>query len=71
VGIRGTLAIQRRGSARIAPGPVEVRYGSAIDPAAFGIRGRAALEAEVRRQLEALSGAPSAPGKVRGTARQG
>ena len=66
VGIRGTLAIQRRGSARIAPGPVEVRYGSAIDPAAFGIRGRAALEAEVRRQLEELAGAPSVPGKVRG-----
>jgi len=60
VGIRGTLAVQRRGSFWISPGRVEVRYGSAVDPAAFGIRGRAALGAEVRRRLEELAGTESA-----------
>ncbi|HEX6200157.1 MAG TPA: hypothetical protein VF150_07840, partial [Thermoanaerobaculia bacterium] len=61
VGVRGTLAAQRRGSFRIAPARVEVRYGAPIDPIPYGIRGRAQLEADVRRRLEDLAGTESAP----------
>lgn len=64
VGIRGTLAVQRRGSFGVAPGRVEIRYGEAIDPAPFGVRGRAQLEAEVRRRLEELAATESAPGEA-------
>lgn len=59
VGIRGTLPVQRRGSAKIRGGRVTVHYGEAVDPTPFGIRGRAELEAEVRRRLEALAEADS------------
>lgn len=59
VGIHGTLAVQRRGSVRIRGGRVAVHYGEPIDPAAFGIRGRAELEAQVRQRLEALAGTQS------------
>ncbi|HUF78097.1 MAG TPA: lysophospholipid acyltransferase family protein, partial [Thermoanaerobaculia bacterium] len=62
VGIRGTLGVQRRGRFGMTPGRVEVDYGEPIDPAAFGIRGRAELEARVRRRLEELAGTESAPG---------
>lgn len=62
VGIRGTLPVQRRGSFRIASGRVDVRYGEPIDPAPFGVRGRAELEALVRRRLEELAGTESAEG---------
>ncbi len=61
VGIQGTLAIQRRGCFSIRPGPVSVHYGEPIDPAAFGVRGRFALEALVRRRLEELAAAESVP----------
>lgn len=60
VGVRGTLAAQRRGSFRITPARVEVRYGAPIDPAPYGIRGRAQLEADVRARLEELAGTESA-----------
>ncbi len=62
VGIRGTLAIQRRGSFSIRSGPVAVHYGEPIDPGAFGVRGRRELEALVRSRLEDLSGALSRGG---------
>ena len=55
VGIRGTLGRQRRGSFKIRGGTVEVHYGAPIDPAAYGIRGRRELEAEVRRRIEELA----------------
>ncbi len=61
VGIRGTIAMQRRGSYSIRPGRVSVHYGEPIDPGAYGVRGRAELEALVRERLEQLSGAESAP----------
>lgn len=61
VGIRGTLPVQRRGSFRIRPGRVEIRYGGPIDPAPFGVRGRGDLEALVRKRLEELAGTDSAP----------
>jgi 1-acyl-sn-glycerol-3-phosphate acyltransferase len=65
VGVRGTLAAQRRGSFRIAPARVEVRYGAPIDPTPYGIRGRAQLEADVRARLEELAGTESAPSPSR------
>lgn len=61
VGIRGTLPVQRRGSFRIRPGRVEIRYGEPVDPASFGVRGRGELEALVRQRLEELAGTDSAP----------
>jgi 1-acyl-sn-glycerol-3-phosphate acyltransferase len=61
VGIRGTIDVQRRGSFAIRPGRVEVSYGEPIDPTVFGVRGRAELEELVRRRLETLAAAESAP----------
>ncbi len=61
VGIRGTIDIQRRGSFSIRPGRVSVTYGEPIDPRAFGVRGRAELEALVRGKLEDLAAAESVP----------
>jgi len=59
VGIRGTLGRQPRGSYKIRGGAVEVFYGEPIDPSAYGIRGRRALEAEVRCRIEELAAAES------------
>jgi len=61
VGIHGTLAVQRRGSARICGGPVAIHYGEPIDPKEFGIRRRAELETLVRSRLEELAQTASAP----------
>jgi 1-acyl-sn-glycerol-3-phosphate acyltransferase len=55
VGLRGTVAIQRKGSWRIRPGPVEVHYGAAVDAAAFGVRRKEELIASVRRAVAALA----------------
>lgn len=59
VGIQGTLRVQRRGSYRIHGGPVTIHYGAPIDPMAYGVRGRLALAAEVRRRLEILAATES------------
>lgn len=56
VGIRGTRAIQPRGSRTIRPGTVEVRYGAPIEVAHYGIRRKSELIAELRRQVAELSG---------------
>ena len=58
VGIRGTRAVQRRGSFAIHPGTVEVTYGAPIDPAAYGLRRKRELIAEVRRRI-------AGPGRAR------
>ncbi len=59
VGIRGTLGRQRRGSFKIRGGGVEAHYGTPIDPADYGVRGRREMEAELRRQIEELAGTES------------
>ncbi len=59
VGIRGTRQIQPRGRWEIRPGPVEVRFGEPIDPAAYGVRRMNALIAEVERRIAALAGLPA------------
>jgi len=56
VGVRGTRAVQPKGSVVIRPGEVEVRYGAPIDGAAYGIRRKAELNAEVRRRVAELAG---------------
>jgi 1-acyl-sn-glycerol-3-phosphate acyltransferase len=56
VGIRGTRAVQARGQRSIQPGAVEVRFGSPIEVADFGIRRKRELIAEVRRQLAEMAG---------------
>lgn len=56
VGIRGTRAIQRRGVWTIQPGTVVVTYGSPIDSAAYGVRRKRELIAEVRRRVAELAG---------------
>lgn len=55
VGVRGTLEIRRRGSYRIDPGKVAVRYGRPIDPGEFGVRELRSLEATLREQITELS----------------
>lgn len=56
VGIRGTLRVQRRGSKSIHGSPVEIHYGEPVDPAAYGVRGRAELIAAVRGRVAELAG---------------
>jgi 1-acyl-sn-glycerol-3-phosphate acyltransferase len=56
VGIRGSRAIQRRGSFAIHPGTVVVTYGAPIDPGAYGLRRKRELIAEVRRRIAGPAG---------------
>jgi 1-acyl-sn-glycerol-3-phosphate acyltransferase len=56
VGIRGSRAVQRRGSFAIHPGTVAVTYGTPIDPAAYGMRRKRELIAEVRRSIAGPAG---------------
>jgi 1-acyl-sn-glycerol-3-phosphate acyltransferase len=65
VGIRGSRAVQRKGSWAIRPGPVEVRYGAPISAVDYGIRRKGELIGEVRRQISGLAGLePDGPGPV-------
>jgi 1-acyl-sn-glycerol-3-phosphate acyltransferase len=56
VGVQGTRPIQRRGSRIIHPGTATVFYGEPIDPAAYGVRRKRELIAEVRQRIATLSG---------------
>jgi 1-acyl-sn-glycerol-3-phosphate acyltransferase len=56
VGIRGSRAIQRRGSWAIHPGTVVITYGAPIDPAAYGLRRKKELIAEVRQRIAEPAG---------------
>ncbi|HEV8577545.1 MAG TPA: lysophospholipid acyltransferase family protein [Thermoanaerobaculia bacterium] len=56
VGIRGTRAIQRKGSFAIRPGTAVVSYGAPIDPAVYGLRRKAELTHEVRARIAELAG---------------
>jgi 1-acyl-sn-glycerol-3-phosphate acyltransferase len=56
VGIRGSRAVQRRGSLAIRPGVVTVTYGAPIDTAAYGLRRKRELTAEVRRRIAEPAG---------------
>lgn len=56
VGIRGSRAIQRKGSFVIRPGTAVVTYGAPIDPAAYGLRRKAELTHDVRARIAELAG---------------
>jgi 1-acyl-sn-glycerol-3-phosphate acyltransferase len=56
VGIRGSRAIQRRGSFAIRPGTITVTYGAPIDTAAYGLRRKRELVQEVRRLIAGPAG---------------
>jgi 1-acyl-sn-glycerol-3-phosphate acyltransferase len=56
VGIRGSRAIQHRGSWAIRPGKVTITYGTPIDPAAYGLRRKGELTHEVRARIAELAG---------------
>jgi 1-acyl-sn-glycerol-3-phosphate acyltransferase len=55
VGIRGTFAVRRRGSLKISPSRIEVRYGGPIEVASYGVKQREDLMAEVRRRIAELA----------------
>ena len=56
VGVRGSRAVQRRGSFAIRPGAITVTYGTPIDTAAYGLRRKRELIAEVRRRIAGPAG---------------
>jgi 1-acyl-sn-glycerol-3-phosphate acyltransferase len=56
VGIRGTRSVQRKDSFAIRPSEIEVRYGAPIDTAAYGVRRKKELIAEVRTRIAELAG---------------
>ncbi len=56
VGIRGSREVQRKGSFAIRPGPIEIHYGAPLSAADYGVRRKAELIAEVRRQVANLAG---------------
>jgi 1-acyl-sn-glycerol-3-phosphate acyltransferase len=65
VGIRGSRAVQHKGSLAIRPGPIEVHYGAPILAADYGVRRKGELITEVRRQISGLAGLePDGPGPV-------
>jgi 1-acyl-sn-glycerol-3-phosphate acyltransferase len=61
VGIRGTRAVQSKDSFAIRPAAIEVRYGVPIDIAAYGVRRKKELIAEVRARIAELAGLEVGP----------
>jgi 1-acyl-sn-glycerol-3-phosphate acyltransferase len=55
VGIRGTQQVQPRSRWSIQPGDVQVRFGTPIDVAEYGIRRKRELILRVRQEMAALA----------------
>jgi 1-acyl-sn-glycerol-3-phosphate acyltransferase len=55
IGIRGSLAVQPKGSHVVHPGRITLRYGRPIDAAEYGLKGKKELEQEVRREITQLA----------------
>jgi 1-acyl-sn-glycerol-3-phosphate acyltransferase len=71
VGIRGTRAIQRRGSFVIHPGRVTITYGAPIDPASYGLKRKAELTDEVRCRIAGPAGLRVEGGTLSGLEKEG
>jgi len=56
VGVRGSRAVQRRGSFKIHPGTITVSYGVPIDTAEYGLKRKRELTALVRREVAERAG---------------
>lgn len=56
VGIEESRSIRPKGGWAVRPRTLPVRYGSPIDPAAFGLRDKRALAAAVRAEIARLAG---------------
>lgn len=59
VGVRGSMAVQPRGSFWIQPGVIEVRFGQPLAVTEFPVARKDELIAEVRRQVGLLAAAPT------------
>jgi 1-acyl-sn-glycerol-3-phosphate acyltransferase len=66
VGIQGTLQVQTKGTLRIRPGRVRVRYGAPLPISGFALRRKGELVAEVRRHVAELAGAAAEDGAPAG-----
>ena len=71
VGIEGTAQVRPRGSLRLRPGPVTVRYGDPVDMEGLTIRDRRRLVAEVEQQVAQLSGVGRPVRTVKGAPGEG
>jgi 1-acyl-sn-glycerol-3-phosphate acyltransferase len=56
VGVRGSRAVQRRGSFSIHPGTIAVHYGPPIETAEYGLKRKRELTALVRGQVAERAG---------------
>ncbi len=66
VGVSGARAVMPRGTLRIAPGTIRVRFGAPVEVAGLSVSERGRLTEQVRRQVADLAGAeladaPAAP----------
>ena len=61
VGISGAERVMPRRRWRVSPGTVTVRYGSPIDPGAYGLAGKAELVERVRGEVARLAGVEAKP----------
>jgi 1-acyl-sn-glycerol-3-phosphate acyltransferase len=55
VGIEGARQVMPRGRVWVTPGRITVRFGTPLDCAAYGVKGRGRLMADVRRKVAELA----------------
>lgn len=55
-GVRGTLAVRKRGGWKVTPGTISVFYGDELETASHTVRSRGELVDTVRRQIASLAG---------------
>jgi 1-acyl-sn-glycerol-3-phosphate acyltransferase len=56
VGLRGTLAVRKRGGWKVTPGTIRIEYGEPIEATSHSVRSRAALVEIVQQRLATLAG---------------
>jgi len=57
-GIRGTLAVRRRGGWKVTPGRIRVEYGGPLETSRYTIRSRSNLVDAVRQEILSLAEMP-------------